>query len=902
MSYYLDPYDNNSYYPSNSLLSASQEDLLLNGSQYSQGSTPLPPPNRSAPHPPSHLSPYPSPAPRPLSNPPQQHSSSIPLYPSYDVNSPFNSPIVPVKNVGKDGRLKTMLMGIGIDGGFLTSPLSFGRSSKNTPSSSDLRYSQQQPRRTSHHLAQPLPQQSHSSHSAARLEEEAYQNTYQAAMTRMNSNQSAQMGSSSSSSGMGRMSGSNNGYDDTSLPYASSSSLQGQSGGMGPGGMLPGAQRQRTVSAAPSTTTRPTTIDTSSHIRPRTPQPHPDSIPVTLVEAAYPSVVVQPPSSKSVLSKVAASMKKPRKVTSSWSLKTLSKAKSCPTLNATVDPSATTSSYRLLEPLTPVSNPVTYFPATGVPFNSPVDEQSSMADPTTTMPFSFADLYNYGLAVDSVADIDPRKSPYDFASDLIGSENEQAGDTLDIGTGTNYLDDLSEYGLVYGLPTPHLAPSGVSSPSTGFNSETSPLDLHLSPGIVSNPVILDSSIRLPVVTQSRQRCLSYGGPRSHAARDDSSLDPSVYSTTMIPSLSESSSHTNYTTSTYSYPTNYVSTMDPIASTSQLSPQVHVQLQSPQHHHQSQSQHHQYPVMSPSYARSPVPPPPPHHSTNVQQYLPTFEPQASGTYVAQGGSYPSQSGSFASEGGLFETRGGSFGPQPTAPSYEAQLRGAVSLDSMYHTYAEHQRGSGSKVLSTPKKRGRDTTDEEDGGNGTGTDGDEYIPGSRPAIPTPKRQRVVSAPASVGKRLKPGPRPKSQSRSPQEGHTAVFSLSPPPMPYYRDHSTTPYLSDASPYYDGAGSLIMRDEVIALPKEVIQSLYNTISPLVKEGLKMARRYECLIEGCGREFPRKSAIESHIQTHLEDKPFVCTQEDWCVIPFLLLLLLSVDRAEVDLALTLLQ
>ncbi|KPV75766.1 uncharacterized protein RHOBADRAFT_14078, partial [Rhodotorula graminis WP1] len=35
------------------------------------------------------------------------------------------------------------------------------------------------------------------------------------------------------------------------------------------------------------------------------------------------------------------------------------------------------------------------------------------------------------------------------------------------------------------------------------------------------------------------------------------------------------------------------------------------------------------------------------------------------------------------------------------------------------------------------------------------------------------------------------------------------------------------------------------------------------------------CLIEGCGRAFPRKSAIESHIQTHLEDKPFVCPHDD---------------------------
>jgi len=40
--------------------------------------------------------------------------------------------------------------------------------------------------------------------------------------------------------------------------------------------------------------------------------------------------------------------------------------------------------------------------------------------------------------------------------------------------------------------------------------------------------------------------------------------------------------------------------------------------------------------------------------------------------------------------------------------------------------------------------------------------------------------------------------------------------------------------------------------------------------------KRYRCNIDDCERVFPRKSAIHSHIQTHLEDKPFVCTEPDW--------------------------
>ncbi|KAK9899521.1 hypothetical protein P389DRAFT_139619 [Cystobasidium minutum MCA 4210] len=37
----------------------------------------------------------------------------------------------------------------------------------------------------------------------------------------------------------------------------------------------------------------------------------------------------------------------------------------------------------------------------------------------------------------------------------------------------------------------------------------------------------------------------------------------------------------------------------------------------------------------------------------------------------------------------------------------------------------------------------------------------------------------------------------------------------------------------------------------------------------------YVCSIPGCEKEFPRKSAVESHIQTHLEDKPFACPYDE---------------------------
>lgn len=66
--------------------------------------------------------------------------------------------------------------------------------------------------------------------------------------------------------------------------------------------------------------------------------------------------------------------------------------------------------------------------------------------------------------------------------------------------------------------------------------------------------------------------------------------------------------------------------------------------------------------------------------------------------------------------------------------------------------------------------------------------------------------------------------------------------------------------------------------LPGEVIDRLFVTYVANAGPGTQPVKRFKCLIEGCEREFPRKSAIKSHIQTHLDDKPFVCRVVDWYV------------------------
>ncbi|KAG0142849.1 hypothetical protein CROQUDRAFT_96995 [Cronartium quercuum f. sp. fusiforme G11] len=102
-----------------------------------------------------------------------------------------------------------------------------------------------------------------------------------------------------------------------------------------------------------------------------------------------------------------------------------------------------------------------------------------------------------------------------------------------------------------------------------------------------------------------------------------------------------------------------------------------------------------------------------------------------------------------------------------------------------------------------------------------------------------------PKHVGSRLKPGPKSKT---------TVVQHPPIPPRP----------------------ALLVEggNEASGLNKQVIRCLYEDHQELGEDG-KLVKRYVCRIENCGRVFPRKTAIESHIQTHLEDKPFVCPVEN---------------------------
>ena len=209
-------------------------------------------------------------------------------------------------------------------------------------------------------------------------------------------------------------------------------------------------------------------------------------------------------------------------------------------------------------------------------------------------------------------------------------------------------------------------------------------------------------------------------------------------------------------------------------------------------------------------------------------------------------------------------------------------------------------------------------------------------SQPPLP-PYRRGVTSSPdtprkrqtfPAVGKRLRPGPKPKA--KTPKKGSCASSpelgqgTLDPSvlggggssSMPMVDDELNNadeenehdedeeePSSKLALVFGPDLSSIPIKPQLLAgsqpqlviqppraaltldghsasgLPRTFLEKLYTTF--LTLDGSmtgQPVKRFKCLIEGCERHFPRKSAIHSHIQTHLEDKPFVCNADDWYV------------------------
>lgn len=209
----------------------------------------------------------------------------------------------------------------------------------------------------------------------------------------------------------------------------------------------------------------------------------------------------------------------------------------------------------------------------------------------------------------------------------------------------------------------------------------------------------------------------------------------------------------------------------------------------------------------------------------------------------------------------------YQPQQQMQQLPPQMPNFLSVDP----YAAQPKPA-RRQASLNRKRSRDDfdadqTEDED-------EDDEYVPQDMPS-PQSKKARTVSAPV-VGRRLKPGPKPKAKASCDNLAQQARSTSSGPPPSQLLAQALAQVNTEAGTGHDHSqcGS-DCEEETAGLPKSVIRSLYQ---PLPQQQGQTGKKYVCLIEGCGRIFPRKSAIESHIQTHLEDKPFVCSHDDWSV------------------------
>ncbi|BGP13835.1 hypothetical protein JCM10213_000982 [Rhodosporidiobolus nylandii] len=830
--------------------------------------------------------------PEPLQTLPQPPFPSAGLsgstnFPLYDPDSPFNSPApsFSLKSLTKDGRLKTRLMGVGSDGGFLTSPLIAGKPRV------DSRTGRMAPPEIS--IDSPGPSTPRAALMTPGDSLQGAERTPRSAMGEMapslsmggaasslafpaQSNRGAHPAPARPQVGMGI-----SGVEDlqTALETGDYGNPNLKIFGMPKGADLRAVAQGKDSGVECGFLPYPEHMPTTTLGRGRNGQRDVGSGVIDELGAALPP---PPPSATRFVEhrfngySPAPSHALPhpgqQRMTKALPARTINKAKSCSALAASAREQARDNQHPY-EPLTPATHTQASFlvpPVPSVPFNSPEDGlQIGIGDPGN-MPFSFSDLYNLGLAVDpALGDVEvEKKGQYDFANELLAAEpsaNGAAGLGVGIGLGMGVVQADHDPNFLDALPVPYGTASALSSPSTPYLSDPSP-DVGSSAyqshdELSSTAMLAVSSIESTFSTASaplqqsfgRQRCVTYsGGPPPQAQQPGLDLvDPQLLSPQRQPRQLASDAAHGGGPKNFSYPTRYA--QQPTAS-------IHQQLEQAQ---QPWSAHNPPPL-------PPMPQTPTHQRTSQRR--------VTGPPATISG-YPHTTNIFLS---------------PEAPhSASAYDRNLAAFDSLYEDYEEQQ------GLPTPTKRARvrDDEDEEDDGGRTPnpqSPPEEAMDGTRA-----KRLRTVaSAPCLPARRLRPGPKPKN-AKSPQQQHESVFSATlSPPIPQIRRASSpyaSPLLTDDEdgdgrfPDRDANGQPITAATISytpgpaalpglprsSVPKEVIQSLYSGIPSHTANGVKIPKRYVCLIEGCERTFPRKSAIESHIQTHLEDKPFVCPHDD---------------------------
>ena len=226
---------------------------------------------------------------------------------------------------------------------------------------------------------------------------------------------------------------------------------------------------------------------------------------------------------------------------------------------------------------------------------------------------------------------------------------------------------------------------------------------------------------------------------------------------------------------------------------------------------------------------------------------------------------------------------------SSPRRLQAMKSAPNLGSMYYEQGQGYNPFGTAHSPTPRKAslkrtrnayGEDSEDEYDeyGEGPGGSDESQVDDDYRPMSGRPLKKRSMSNLSShaipqvntTPNRLRPGPKPKSSLPN-LHSHQTVFAveINAPPVP------ALPRAFSQSATSDDADGLQVPQAGIS--KDQLAEYYHVgISNKQTKKGRPQRMYICGIQGCGKEFPRKSAVESHIQTHLEDKPFACPYDDW--------------------------
>ncbi|GAA5957636.1 hypothetical protein JCM3765_001462 [Sporobolomyces pararoseus] len=548
--------------------------------------------------------------------------------------------------------------------------------------------------------------------------------------------------------------------------------------------------------------------------------------------------------------------------------RTINKAKSCSALSATAKRQARAEESSF-EPLTPVSQHTANFLQPSVPFNSPQNGLAINVEQPNSMPFSFSDLYNLGLTNDPAEEFEMvKKNPAQFAQELLLADGSGLGGGIGLGMSQDMLAVNGYGGSGPGSafsspstpylsdPSPDMALPYPGGSNGGGNSDLSSAEMYPASSIDSFFSYDGSNAPSMELQQSqggRQRCATYGGPQS------TFIETGLLSPQHQPTRNrQPSAQAAYGTKNFSYPNRFNN-----AQSSQIPP-----LPVPPPHHRSTHRPQQQQLQwneAPDVL--PIPPPMPTTPSHAR-----FQPHQRSVTGPAMVSNQNVDLSF-----LYDQNN----PSDLQAAYDRNLE---TFDSLYETYG----GGMNDATPRASKRGRSRKEEDNDPDytlspTTNHDGTET---------RAKRLRsVASAPCLAPRRMRPGPKPKGL-KSPQQEQESVFSATlSPPIPQIR-RATSPYASPllSGGYTDDEGEngrttmitytpgppALPGQPRSSVPKEVIESLYSGIPGHIdKNGEKIGKRYVCLIEGCERTFPRKSAIESHIQTHLEDKPFVCPHED---------------------------